>query len=1701
MQRFKLSQTAPKQCKQARWIHIVLALLVVLTIPLATALNATPVQAQTPSATLIDVAGGAYEQIDVVLQADQAPAPGGVATFTFTAKPLRNAPDLTILWELPDGAVLLGGAASENRGSVAAGQTVQQTRQVQFPQAGIYTVSAKAVYHPDAATSLTGMGILFFTINATNSTASDLDPRTPRYVPPTRKPTIDKSNKAVAANALGPNATQGCFTVKGFLTRGERQPTPSGYNDVGGSAVPLHNILVEMREEDLISDDSYGHTVTDANGHFEFHFCDDDGFLDDELELYIRVCAEVWDGPNKIARIDDYDDDELYCFDSGTKDSEGGTVDFDVTAYPINSNEAQVFNIADSIYWAWKYWNNNGGPAITNTLLVYWNGGKGQKGSFYSDTRTTMVVGDDPSDPSQWDDSVVMHEYGHFLDHQFSCNQDPGGKHSLPGINNGSTGQKLSWGEGFPDYYQSAVRTIQPSAGFTNFYIDVNGPIVDLETKGGTASDRNEGAIAGLLWDFFDNANDTQDTVSHGEARIQQVFTSANFRNNKQCDMRSFLSAWKALGMPTDAATAATVVQNVGINKPFGVVAAQAPFGPVQAAAIHSAADPLDYRWWDQITMIVDNSTSMGAGPAGGPIKLDAVKSLIHEQVNDLAPAPRGTEFNLDTFNANTPSTSVMAGRFFPDGVLPPVDGLAATGADAGCPVRALTAMGQAIGDKAKGDVWLYTDGDTPEGNLSDLLRQRLNQQQLHGSFVVLGGCSALPTKQSDVTGGEKNYLGLAADGSQPSGIVPYLLTALGSGGQFLFVAPNQLKDAVDILRAQWDHSAGAGKWSDYVSNFATYRWDRLDSWEYRWIDAVNGGTYIGEPNSQGLYVVFPQPFPYFFSTPYGYLYASGFMVMGNNHDLGSPSLDIFSANLGWQVCGPAVAANADASASPNRTDCTNQVAAYTKQEGDWFAVTTTGKTTTGQPRAYQVLFNAKTGEIRYQYQSVDSADVGNARIALNDSEYNLFAGSVEVANKSPNGAFNGMGYKFTPAPPQPSKTYTVAVDSLMSAVGFLQTGYSGSFGAMQVKRPDGSVVDCNDKANVLCVTLNNGLVQYVQVNTNGQNGVYAATISVGTSGQGTFSFNALAASAINVRTLGKRTLSLNPHAFQVDLGRAADGNVLQGWLQTSTGVRFGNGFSLYDDGAHNDGDASDGVFGSDAFAPPAAGVAYLWTQGQTDGVAITRADPTPFNFQAVEVAPVQPSSDGYYDDSITVAFNITNQDSVRHCYIPQFDAPDGWSANTLFTPSFCVAPGATAQPSVDVSRASTADTKGEVGDVTATFTEAEAGRIIGGDTAHVTLFRKPTQVEFDNRWTFTYLRPNNTDTVSMTVKLLDDQGALVARSLDVSYQLKTTLGTVTATGHFDNGRMPAQFTAGDQTGDAVITITFDGGATASTTLRIRNATASVIDLTASPNDLSTGATTSALVATLHDSGGNLVAGQLVRISVSDDKGARGTVNNGEVFTGTTDAQGQVTATFVKAANAQGQVAVRAEALVADGAGYRVTQEDSEILKLTADVSTGEQKLYLPLITNGSGQSTAANLVIYSDGLAAGWEDWSWDSTIQFDQATQVHNGGKAVAITYNAATAGFSLRSATAINTSGYTAFQFWIYGTGKPLNVHIQTTDDGAASQQFALTPPAGQWTFVTVPLSALGSPSVIKRFNLQESSNAPQSTLYVDELVLAR
>jgi hypothetical protein len=162
------------------------------------------------------------------------------------------------------------------------------------------------------------------------------------------------------------------------------------------------------------------------------------------------------------------------------------------------------------------------------------------------------------------------------------------------------------------------------------------------------------------------------------------------------------------------------------------------------------------------------------------------------------------------------------------------------------------------------------------------------------------------------------------------------------------------------------------------------------------------------------------------------------------------------------------------------------------------------------------------------------------------------------------------------------------------------------------------------------------------------------------------------------------------------------------------------------------------------------------------------------------------------------------------------------------------------------------------------------------------------------------------------------------------------------------DGRLPLIFTAGKTPGAAAIDALAEGGLVAHTTIPLAEATASAIALTAVPVDLRD-VPEAALTAVVRFADGSAAAGEKVRLSVSDDEGAKGTIAGGEVFEGATDKMGRLTIKFKKTPGAQGTVVVRAE-LLGDGGGVR--QEDSVVLYLSQP-PPGLQ-IYLPAVLRGA---------------------------------------------------------------------------------------------------------------------------------------------------
>ena len=104
-----------------------------------------------------------------------------------------------------------------------------------------------------------------------------------------------------------------------------------------------------------------------------------------------------------------------------------------------------------------------------------------------------------------------------------------------------------------------------------------------------------------------------------------------------------------------------------------------------------------------------------------------------------------------------------------------------------------------------------------------------------------------------------------------------------------MFVDEGKMEDAAAILKAQLKHNAGAGRWSDYVSTQQTYRYDKLASWEYEWIDGATVGTALpdkpGGLNSEGYVDVGLPPGLIFYNRPIttAHVYENGYLTFDDN--------------------------------------------------------------------------------------------------------------------------------------------------------------------------------------------------------------------------------------------------------------------------------------------------------------------------------------------------------------------------------------------------------------------------------------------------------------------------------------------------------------------------------------------------------------------------------------------------------------------------------------------------------------------------------------------------------------------------------------------------------------------------------------------------------------------------------------------------
>ncbi|MBN8727080.1 MAG: hypothetical protein J0H15_05180 [Xanthomonadales bacterium] len=147
-----------------------------------------------------------------------------------------------------------------------------------------------------------------------------------------------------------------------------------------------------------------------------------------------------------------------------------------------------------------------------------------------------------------------------------------------------------------------------------------------------------------------------------------------------------------------------------------------------------------------------------------------------------------------------------------------------------------------------------------------------------------------------------------------------------------------------------------------------------------------------------------------------------------------------------------------------------------------------------------------------------------------------------------------------------------------------------------------------------------------------------------------------------------------------------------------------------------------------------------------------------------------------------------------------------------------------------------------------------------------------------------------------------------------------------------------------------------------------------------------------------------------------------------------------------------------------------------------------------------------AEVPVYDDALAGGFEDWSWGGGVDLANTTPVHAGSRSIRFTGNDWNA-LSIHAATTFPTA-QTGLRFWIHGGGGGgQQLALVLEKDGAASSVVPLNPlgvapSAGQWKEVKLgfaSIAALAGFAEWNRFSVQSNVAGAQAPLYIDDLAI--
>ncbi|MBO1256164.1 carboxypeptidase regulatory-like domain-containing protein [Alteromonas sp. 5E99-2] len=202
-----------------------------------------------------------------------------------------------------------------------------------------------------------------------------------------------------------------------------------------------------------------------------------------------------------------------------------------------------------------------------NNVAVSGNSSIGQIGTSFFDGSEIFLLGAANSDTDEYDDHVVIHEWGHYFEGQLSRSDSIGGLHSGGDL----LDLRVALGEGFGNALSGMV-TLDPFYRDSFGNAQANGFFINVEQANNNRGSYSEAAVQSILYDIFDDEQDTtEDTLSLGFGPIYEALIGQEVSTNAFTSIYTLMAAIKSQS-PESESELNTLAEsfNIVLNDDFG---------------------------------------------------------------------------------------------------------------------------------------------------------------------------------------------------------------------------------------------------------------------------------------------------------------------------------------------------------------------------------------------------------------------------------------------------------------------------------------------------------------------------------------------------------------------------------------------------------------------------------------------------------------------------------------------------------------------------------------------------------------------------------------------------------------------------------------------------------------------------------------------------------------------------------------------------------------------------------------------------------------------------------------------------------------------------------------------------------------------------------------------------------------------------